>query len=84
MKFVRAESRPLGDSGLKDSGKAEANDFSPAATRGGYEAVDTSEAHKEHLLSYVDIDSLKPLKIVCMAGNGGVGRVVDLLEPHLL
>jgi phosphomannomutase len=35
------------------------------------------------LLSYVDVASLKPLKIVVDAGNGGAGRVVDLLEPYL-
>jgi phosphomannomutase len=34
-------------------------------------------------LSYVDVAALKPLKIVVDAGNGGAGRVVDLLEPHL-
>jgi phosphomannomutase len=37
----------------------------------------------QHLLSYVDTASLKPLKIVVDAGNGGAGRVIDLLEPHL-
>ena len=26
---------------------------------------------------------MKPLKIVCTAGNGGAGRVVDALAPHL-
>ena len=85
MKFVRAESKPIsGDSGLKEiQAKAEADDFTPAATRGSYESVDTSGAYVEHLLSYVDTVSLKPLKIVCTAGNGGAGRVVDLLEPHL-
>ena len=85
MKFVRAESKPIsGDSGLKEiQAKAEADDFTPAATRGSYESVDTSGAYVEHLLSYVDTASLKPLKIVCTAGNGGAGRVVDLLEPHL-
>jgi phosphomannomutase len=85
MKFVRAESKPIsGDSGLKEiQAKAEADDFVPAATRGGYESVDTSVAYVDHLLSYVDLTALKPLKIVCTAGNGGAGRVVDLLEPHL-
>jgi phosphomannomutase len=85
MKFVRAESKPIsGDSGLKEiQAKAEADDFVPAATRGGYESVDTSVAYINHLLSYVDLTALKPLKIVCTAGNGGAGRVVDLLEPHL-
>ena len=85
MKFVRAESKPIsGDSGLKEiQAKAETDDFVPAATRGGYESVDTSVAYVDHLLSYVDLTALKPLKIVCTAGNGGAGRVVDLLEPHL-
>ena len=31
----------------------------------------------------MDVAKLKPLKIVVDAGNGGAGRVVDLLEPHL-
>jgi len=85
MKFVRAESKPIsGDSGLKEiQAKAETDDFVHAATRGGYESVDTSVAYVDHLLSYVDLTALKPLKIVCTAGNGGAGRVVDLLEPHL-
>jgi phosphomannomutase len=85
MKFVRAESKPIsGDSGLKEiQAKAEADDFVSATTRGGYESVDTSVAYVDHLLSYVDLTALKPLKIVCTAGNGGAGRVVDLLEPHL-
>ena len=85
MKFVRAESKPIsGDSGLQEiQAKAEADDFVSAATRGGYESVDTSVAYVDHLLSYVDLTALKPLKIVCTAGNGGAGRVVDLLEPHL-
>ena len=85
MKCVRAESKPIsGDSGLKEiQAKAEADDFVSAPTRGGYESVDTSVAYVDHLLGYVDLTALKPLKIVCTAGNGGAGRVVDLLEPHL-
>ena len=85
MKFVRAESKPIsGDSGLKEiQAKAEADDFVSANTRGGYESVDTSVAYVDHLLSDVDLTALKPLKIVCTAGNGGAGRVEDLLEPHL-
>ena len=85
MKFVRAESKPIsGDSGLKEiQALAEANDFTSAETRGSYGPVDTDQAYIEHLLGYVDVSQLKPLKIVCTAGNGGAGRVVDLLESHL-
>ena len=46
-------------------------------------AADIQRAYVEHLLSYSDVSALKPLKIVCTAGNGGAGRVVDALEPHL-
>jgi phosphomannomutase len=34
-------------------------------------------------LSYVDLKTLAPLKLVVNAGNGGAGPIVDLLEPHL-
>ena len=85
MKFVREESRPIsGDTGLFDiKALAERNEFTAAPTRGTLHALDTSEAYVQHLLSYVDVASLQPLKIVVDAGNGGAGRVVDLLEPHL-
>ncbi len=85
MKFVREESKPVsGDTGLLDiKAAAEANEFTPAAQSGSLHRLDSSGAYVEHLLSYVDVAKLKPLKIVVDAGNGGAGRVVDLLEPHL-
>ena len=85
MKFVRQGSKPIsGDSGLADiRALAEQNTFTPARDRGSFDTVDTQAAYIEHLLSYVDVDALKPLRIVCTAGNGGAGRVVDALEPHL-
>ena len=85
MKFVRAESRPIsGDSGLKDiQALAEAGAFVAAASEGSYQQVSTLDAYLDHLLTYVDIDALAPLKIVCNAGNGGAGRVIDALESRL-
>jgi phosphomannomutase len=85
MKFVREAAKPIsGDSGLADiRALAEANQFVAAASPGELSAVSTEAAYVEHLLSYVDVGALKPLKIVCTAGNGGAGRVVDALEPHL-
>ncbi len=85
MKFVREESRPIsGDTGLFDIKKlAEQDQFTPATERGELYPLSTSEAYVQHLLSYINTASLKPLKVVVDAGNGGAGRVVDLLEPHL-
>jgi phosphomannomutase/phosphomannomutase/phosphoglucomutase len=42
-----------------------------------------AEAYTAHLLTYVDREKLKPLKIVVNAGNGGAGLAIDRLEPHL-
>lgn len=85
MKFVREGARPIsGDSGLMDIRRlAERDHFEAASSRGGYIALDTRAAYVQHLLSYVDVAVLEPLKIVCTAGNGGAGSVIDALEPHL-
>jgi phosphomannomutase len=85
MKFVREGSRPIsGDTGLKDiRALAEAARFTAPARPGTVAAVDTMPKYLEHLLSYVERDRLKPLKIVCNAGNGGAGLVIDRLEPSL-
>lgn len=40
-------------------------------------------AYIERLVKQVDGQDLKPLKIVCHAGNGCAGPVIDLLEAHL-
>jgi phosphomannomutase len=85
MKFVGEGALPIsGDSGLGAIRElAERNDFTPAPTRGDLRPLDTADAYRRHLLGYVDVDTLSPLKIVVNAGNGGAGRVIDLLEPHL-
>jgi phosphomannomutase len=85
MKFVREGSRPIsGDTGLKEIRQlAEAGGFATPARPGTVTEVDTGPAYIAHLLSYVDIPRLKPLRIVCNAGNGGAGLVIDKLEPHL-
>ncbi|MEM9104494.1 MAG: phosphomannomutase, partial [Pseudomonadota bacterium] len=40
-------------------------------------------AYAERLLKQVEGVDLKPLKIVCHAGNGCAGPIIDLLEEHL-
>lgn len=85
MKFVREDSKPISaDTGLTDIKLlAEKNVFAKSARHGKETAVDTKQAYVAHLLSYVNLNTLKPLKVVCNAGNGGAGRIIDLLEPHL-
>lgn len=85
MKFVREGSKPIsGDTGLFDiKALAESGDFNEPEKRGGYQKLDHAKPYIEHLLTYVNVSELKPLRIVVNAGNGGAGAVVDLLEPYL-
>jgi phosphomannomutase len=85
MKFVREQSRPIsGDNGLQQIRDfAERGQFIDAPHRGTRRGIDITPAYVAHLLSYVDVKKLKPLKIVVNAGNGGAGLIVDQLQPHL-
>ena len=85
MKFVREDSKPISaDTGLNVIKLlAERNVFAVGAQRGSVQSVDVKADYVKHLLGYVDVKALKPLKVVCNAGNGGAGRIIDLLEPHL-
>ena len=85
MKFVRENSKPISaDTGLEDIRKlAEAGNFPAAEKVGTITPVDVKQAYIEHLLCYIDISALSPLKVVCNAGNGGAGQIIDLLEKHL-
>ncbi len=85
MKLVREGSRPIsGDTGLNDiKALAEANEFTEPPSKGSVSEKDTRPAYIAHLLEYIDASQLKPLKIVCNAGNGGAGAIIDALESKL-
>jgi len=85
IKFVRENSKPVSaDTGLVEIRQlAEKNEFDMASKKGRVSQVDVKEDYIKHLLSYIDINNLEPLTVLCNAGNGGAGPVVDLLEPHL-
>ena len=85
MKFVREGARPISaDTGLRDiRALAERGEFADESAPGGLQKVDLHADYIDHLLSYVDLARLRPLRIVVNAGNGGAGPVVDRLEPHL-
>src|SRR6202008_1530411 len=69
MKFVRESSKPIsGDNGLKDIRGFAGCAQSPAPARlGARRRIDTMKAYVAHLLSYVDVGKLKPLKVVVNA-----------------
>jgi phosphomannomutase len=59
--------------------------FAPVAyeKRGKKLPVLDRDAYVKRLLKQVEGIELKPLKIVCHAGNGCAGAIIDALEPHL-
>ncbi|MCI5223201.1 MAG: phosphomannomutase [Candidatus Electrothrix sp. AR4] len=91
MKLVRQSARPMSsDSGLLDvAQKAASVDwYSKALPKqpehiGRHSKMPNKHKYIKHLLSSIDRNALKPLKIVVNAGNGCAGRVIDLLEQHL-
>ncbi len=85
MKLVREGSRPIsGDTGLNDIRDLVAKgDFPESGHEGKLEPLDHRAAYVERLLSHVDRDRLKPLRIVVNAGNGGAGTIIDALEGAL-
>jgi len=85
MKLVREGARPIsGDTGLNEIRElAEQGDFGSTETVGTIEAIEMRGPYLRHLLSYVDLATLRPLKVVVNAGNGCAGPVIDLLEKQL-
>ncbi|MFP1725500.1 phosphomannomutase CpsG [Lonsdalea quercina] len=83
MKLVRENSRPIsGDTGLREVQRiAESNAFSnDGRARGGYRKENTLPDYVEHILSYINLDNLTPLKLVVNSGNGAAGHVIDAIE----
>ena len=85
MKLVRQGARPIsGDTGLHEIRRlAEQGLFSPAGKSGLRRALVNRPDYIRHLLHYVDVPKLKPLKVVINSGNGCAGPVMDALESHL-
>lgn len=86
LKLVRKGAKPVsGDSGLREIEARVVNGElgREAQNKGQVIAQNSMDAYIKHLLSYVDMEVLKPLKVVVNAGNGCAGPVIDALESFL-
>ena len=89
VKFCRSGARPVGI----DSGLAEIRDVaqaildgdapSPAEVRGTRESRDMLNAFIDHVLSFVEVSALKPMRVVADTANGMGGLVVPALFDRL-
>jgi len=85
LKIVREEAKPIsGDTGLQDIRKlAEKDERLMADAKGARQDIQVFDEYIAHLLTYIDVASLKPLKLVVNPGNGGAGIAMDGLESRL-
>lgn len=90
MKLVRRGARPISaDTGLMEIADmvVDSKDFPhlqvPGKTEGSVKQYDIMPDYIEHLLGYIDVKALKPLKIVANPGNGGAGPVLNELAKYL-
>ncbi len=86
FKFVVKGAKPVtGESGLFKMGQLITQGDLPEAVenKGSKKKIDHRKIYIDHLLSYIDPDTLKPLNIVANIGNGCAGLVLEQLENKL-
>jgi phosphomannomutase len=84
LKLVREEARPIsGDTGLNDIRALAESDDRMLADGGERTEVDILAEYIDHMMTYIDAENLKPLKLVVNPGNGCAGIATDALEAHL-
>jgi phosphomannomutase len=85
IKFCREEAKPVGiESGLQEIKSAiETSAYKAAGESGNVSTQNVTEDWIEHVLSFINSDSLRPLKIAVDAGNGMAGAIFPELEPYV-
>jgi len=88
VKFCLAGARPVGeDTGLGRIREVAASSLAgavePASAEGSLSHTDVLEAFADHVRSFVDVGSLRPLKVVADTANGMGGLVVPAVFSAL-
>lgn len=85
IKLCCEEAKPIGqESGLFEIRDAViANNFTPSEAQGAVEQREITEDWIKHVMSFIQTDELKPLRIAVDAGNGMAGKIFPELEPYV-
>jgi phosphomannomutase/phosphomannomutase/phosphoglucomutase len=85
MKLVRENSKPIsGDSGLHNlRALIENNQLKKSENKGKIHKLFHKEEYIRHILGFVDLKNLSPLKIVVNPGNGTAGDIIERLAKRL-
>jgi phosphomannomutase len=85
IKFCLAGAKPVGeDTGLRDIRElVERGELAEMTPRGSVEHRDLLDRYVEHVLSFVDVGSIRPLIVVADTANGMGGLVVPAVMARL-
>jgi phosphomannomutase len=84
MKLVRRGALPVGgESGLFDVRDRALEDSEPRGAEGTIEQYDIWPAYVDRVLSFVDVSTIKPLKVVIDAANGMAGAMLPPVLERL-
>ncbi len=85
IKFCKDEAQGVAENtGLFDiRDNAAANKFNQSKNAGKIIEKDITEDWIKHVLTFVNVDKLKPFKVVVDAGNGMAGKIFTELEPYV-
>ncbi|HVB74485.1 MAG TPA: phosphomannomutase/phosphoglucomutase [Ktedonobacteraceae bacterium] len=85
LKFCRAQAAPVSlETGLADiRDRAIRGEFPEPASKGLVIQRDVTDAFIQHALSFIDVNKIKPLKVVIDAGNGMAGMIMPRVFQHL-
>ena len=85
LKFCLASAKPVGeDTGLAEiRSLAERDEHPPAASAGRVEPRDLLDDFTDHVLSFIDPSSVRPLTVVADTANGMGGLVVPAVMERL-
>jgi len=84
LKLCREGAAPVGeDSGLMEVRDLAERDVPPGKGRGTVRSRDLREEYVDHVLSFVDADTMAPLTVVADAANGMAGLVLPPIFERL-
>jgi phosphomannomutase len=84
IKMCLAGAAPVGqDTGLEEICRLAEDGLEPAESPGAAGSADVTGEFVEHLLGFIEADSLSPLKVVVDAANGMAGKMIPPLFERL-
>lgn len=86
MKLVKENARPISmDSGLKEiHDLVVSENFKTITHKGNTRSYNIVPEYIDHLLKYINLTEISPLRIVVNAGNGAAGHIIDALEERFI